>query len=235
MIHELSNWSEGCPCHEALFVHKTRWFNEKAYNEEIRSGNPSAHSCPNKGNRAPELAAGRAKRVFDQIAAKSLIIRLRQLRRSEAIPFPGPLPRYIQRGAGASFLANLGLFGGSSVFARDLCSKGCSDIARAHAWSVLEVKLTFWRVIPWRLCALAHSDPTVVRECARDVSQQWDRRPDPQLHHRVSVRFLQPEETLLAGWGSAGTSGIVENSLNDLSIAVGREDSSRKGEAKEDM
>eukprot|EP00959_Pyramimonas_sp_CCMP1952_P466970 9490813-Pyramimonas_sp.AAC.1 len=71
MIHGLSDWSEGCPCHEALFVHKTRWFNEKAYNEELRAGSPNAHTCPNKGNRAPELAAGRAKLVFDEIADKS--------------------------------------------------------------------------------------------------------------------------------------------------------------------
>ena len=67
------------------------------------------------------------------------------------------------------------------------------DFARAkrHILFNLELKLGFWRTLPWALFAIAHGDADVARQCAQRALQMYAASLDAN-HHWVSTLLCHP-------------------------------------------
>lgn len=144
VINDLGLWGEGCPCHG----HKD-------------------HSCPLRGRRAPELAAGffwtflhetfcAASSVFSAIAAG--------------------LGEQSQEWEWLSTDYNI-----------------ACDIAVAE----LQVKTVHWGQLPWLLCGMGMPDCEVARSCARKAIAAYENESLDALHamarrHPMVKRFLKP-------------------------------------------
>jgi hypothetical protein len=50
------------------------------------------------------------------------------------------------------------------------------DEGRRVILAALEIKLQYWSVLPWRMCALAHWDPDVARQAGREIVSTWETR-----------------------------------------------------------
>ena len=75
-LEELAAWAERCPCHDAL-QHKYRQYTPiQALQIEFGSRADSMHghiSCPMRGRRAPEFAAGAVMETLDSLWEESFI------------------------------------------------------------------------------------------------------------------------------------------------------------------
>jgi hypothetical protein len=54
---------------------------------------------------------------------------------------------------------------------------------------VLTLKLQVWDELPWKLACLAHVDEGAARKAARIILQKFDTAPDPEVNHRLSLKF----------------------------------------------
>ena len=63
---------------------------------------------------------------------------------------------------------------------------------------LLQAKTSYWLVLPWLLCALAHPDPDEVRKAAIQILTDYDARP-PEEHHRLANEFCNKSGELRAG------------------------------------
>ena len=67
-LHSLSQWCDGCSCHEHVLVDHSRFRREHSLRRLCSKG-----TCPLKGKRAPEMAAGQLERVLFQLEQASLV------------------------------------------------------------------------------------------------------------------------------------------------------------------
>ena len=58
-----------------------------------------------------------------------------------------------------------------------------------HMLYVLTLKLQHWQEAPWSLCILGHADESIARSGARSLLEKFDACPQPQLHHRLTLKF----------------------------------------------
>ena len=88
--------------------------------------------------------------------------------------------------------------------------------ARSKLWSGLHIKLAYWRQLPWRLCALSHTNPATVCSAAKDCLELWD-AGGPGTLHAQSCQFLSP------GWcGLKGSAAAPDASDVPLRSFVAR-------------
>eukprot|EP00438_Fugacium_kawagutii_P008672 Skav218415 [mRNA] locus=scaffold4660:8100:9778:- [translate_table: standard] len=144
VINDLGLWSEGCPCHG----HKDS-------------------SCPLKGRRAPELAAGFFWTFLHQTfcTASSVF---------------------------SAIAAGLGERSQEWEWLSTDYNMAC-DIAIAE----LQVKTVHWGQLPWLLCGLGMPDCEVARSCARKAIAAYENDSIDALHamarrHPMVKRFLKP-------------------------------------------
>ena len=64
------------------------------------------------------------------------------------------------------------------------------ELARKRAVKTFTAKTAFWFTLPHFLVILCHRCPRVVRDGARKLIEMYQRSPLPELHHRLSVFFL---------------------------------------------
>ena len=67
-VREMEGWSKGCPCHPR--DSKLSAFKQQAvYNAELgRAASDQSDTCPGKGKRAPELAAGKLPSLYEEVS-----------------------------------------------------------------------------------------------------------------------------------------------------------------------
>ena len=69
----------------------------------------------------------------------------------------------------------------------------------AHSMAtILAAKLSFWSVLPWKLCGLLHTQEAVAREGAFESVRLFDSSPDGCQHHRLTVRCLAAQSPIRA-------------------------------------
>ena len=61
-LHSLSQWCDGCACHEHILANVSRYRREHALRQVCSDG-----SCPLKGKRAPEMAVGQMEHVLHEL------------------------------------------------------------------------------------------------------------------------------------------------------------------------
>ena len=165
IVGDLSSWFEGCACHNNLL--KKRRNIRSAKKELEQSG--STCFCSMKGKRAPELAAGCLKTVFQQLVSLKQTSLL-QLMHEKQLSQEDEM-----------------------LVMQDF------EAGRGYVQLGLAVKFNFWGKLPWRLAALSHADPDVARAAAADMLQTTVGLdvPNPSLvHHPVTLKFLGPDSSL---------------------------------------
>ena len=88
------------------------------------------------------------------------------------------------------------------------------QIARGVMDSELHIKLAHWSLIPWLLAGACHSDPSKARAAMRQCLEQYDRHPDPALHHPQSVELLG-RDSPLREWSIAFANGASWQDMPD--------------------
>ena len=116
--------------------------------------------CPMAGKRAPELAAGRLDEVVTDVC---------ELSHADMLSQPRPLP--MSSSQSFTLVNNI-------------------EQAKGHIVLLITSKCDYWRRLPWLLCGLAHHCPQVASTCASRALQEFVESPSPDLHHRVTVKFL---------------------------------------------
>ena len=67
-VREMEGWSKGCPCHPRD-TKLSAFKQQAAYNAELgRSASDQSDTCPGKGKRAPELAANKLPRLYEEVS-----------------------------------------------------------------------------------------------------------------------------------------------------------------------
>ena len=71
-----------------------------------------------------------------------------------------------------------------------------------HIESGLSTKLAFWRGLPHILCGLAHPNPSMAAQIARDAIALWRQVPENQeaAQHRVAQQFLSKTKPSMRGF-----------------------------------
>ena len=62
--------------------------------------------------------------------------------------------------------------------------------ACTYILTTLELKLAYWRTLPWLLCGVLHHNALKAMAAAKECIRLYDLLPTPDLHHRVSKEFL---------------------------------------------
>ena len=184
------------------------WLESCACHEHLLDGVPRKHkrsaqakffaklpssNCPMRGKRAAELAAGVLEKT---------------LRNMEQLAFQS----FLESDAEDAALSQAD----RAIMLKDL------EYAKAYLHFGLTTKLSFWRKLPWRLCALAHHWQTESRAAARACMQEFDeflQQPGLTLrhHHPVSVQFLAADSSLRAALQVHADGGDMSP---DLLVAV---------------
>ena len=86
-LYELQNWAESCPCHAEPFTDKDGFAPGRPYfarrSEYVGETGVANSSCPMRGRRAPELAAGRHKSHLTDLVHQCLGLLLNRTQRLE--------------------------------------------------------------------------------------------------------------------------------------------------------
>lgn len=65
---DLASWGEGCTCHGLVCQRLTVWRQQKMFQNHYGQGVHSNTTCPMRGKRAPELAAGEVEsQAYEQV------------------------------------------------------------------------------------------------------------------------------------------------------------------------
>ena len=184
------------------------WLESCACHEHLLDGVPRKHkrsaqakffaklpssNCPMRGKRAAELAAGVLEKT---------------LRNMEQLAFQS----FLESDAEDAALSPAD----RAIMLKDL------EYAKAYLHFGLTTKLSFWRKLPWRLCALAHHWQTESRAAARACMQEFGESLQQQgltlrHHHPVSVQFLAADSSLRAALQVHADGGDMSP---DLLVAV---------------
>ena len=70
------------------------------------------------------------------------------------------------------------------------------DLGASIVKQTMTVKTEHWGKLPHVLCGLAHPDRAKASEAAMHCTEQWDKAPGAEFHHRLSTLFLGPDSTL---------------------------------------
>ncbi|CAE7037690.1 unnamed protein product [Symbiodinium sp. CCMP2456] len=163
IVDGLTAWFEGCACHEVFSDPHSKKKLSRLAEQEFRACG-TQRTCPMKGKRAPELAAGCLDEVFLDllnISRDSVLkcMRMHQLSSEE-----------------------------ESVLWQDF------ESSRSFLQMGLQIKFDFWGKVPWKLAALSHPDQDVARQAAGEMLQLSDgldaAADSALLHHPVTVDFL---------------------------------------------
>ena len=154
IVDHLAGFAEGCYCHEFMAPGRGRCVGQPVHE------NDSFSTCPMKGLRAPEFAAGRIDALV-AYGARCLAQRLAEESALLSLDEWGEIVADYHQGV---------------------------DLIK----SILEVKIGFWRKLPWLLAGLAHHDEAQARQCASAALAHWSGTGDGghQFHHPVSQKFL---------------------------------------------
>ena len=168
LVEDLTGWFETCPCHKETVDPTDRSRLSRAVQRELRACGTD-RSCPMKGKRAPQLAAGGLDEVFQEILA---ICRGSVLKILRATPVEQD-----QEG----------------LLWRDF------EAARSYVQMGLQVKFDFWEKLPWQLAGLCHPNVEKAREVAKTILEKHDglhvANPD-LVHHPLTLKFLSPDGNL---------------------------------------
>lgn len=165
---KLAQWAEMCPCHAPAKEMLASLHHMRSVMDSHFRGACSA--CPMSGKMAPELATGKLTEVALEVWSEQEIV----MRTLPVCPGATPLTAD-QRDA----LMNDFEHGKSVVMA------------------LLELKTSYWELLPWSLCGLAATDCEKARAVAAKVLRQWESDPRPEAHHWLTVR-LMPREAFVA-------------------------------------
>ena len=168
LLDTLGGWAESCPCHGRTADSLSFRVDGKPtipqgtrwFRDLVGQDARMFDTCPFSGKRAPELACGAADAVFSAIADA----------------------------ASSQFLADAE-WKRLSPDDAELAQTDWEN-ARAYLEGGLRIKISFWCLLPWKLCGLGHSDAHVARTCARECVALYSSAPNPDGHHRVTQEFL---------------------------------------------
>ena len=168
LVEDLTGWFETCPCHKETLDPTDRSRLSRAVQRELRACGTD-RSCPMKGKRAPQLAAGALDEVFQEILT---ICRGSVLKIVRANPIAQD-----QEG----------------LLWRDF------ESARSYVQMGLQAKFDFWEKLPWQLAGLCHPSVEKAREVAKTILEKVDglNVENPGVvHHPLTLKFLSPDGNL---------------------------------------
>eukprot|EP00971_Amphidinium_carterae_P349316 6490959-Amphidinium_carterae.1 len=149
----------------------------------------ASYSCPLAGRRAPELAAGHHEELFRQESPVTLPAVFAQHQ-------PAIAPTV------------------SAAEWADVCEDYA--VGLTHLASVSTQKLHYWKVLPWKLCAMALPSETAGREAASQCVHMYETTHGGQ-HHALTRKLLDRGNGLreqVEKW-IAGTS-VMDSALSEL-------------------
>eukprot|EP00971_Amphidinium_carterae_P349841 6491256-Amphidinium_carterae.1 len=123
-------------------------------------------NCPMSTRRATDMATGTWRTKFDATASVLTTVDL------ETASFSEPLNQAERTSILQDFTA-----------------------AMSHIRTQLELKLSFWESLPWKLAGICHVDQTLARLCASECIRLFDNVPDLAAHHPLSIAVLQTGTT----------------------------------------
>ena len=187
---EIASWAEGCICHEPLCIRLSAHRQRNMLRDHYDS---SMATCPMRGKRAAELAAGEHLSIaYDRIWTFALDELTTML---EDVPLM------------------------SAHWGRLYMNM---QSAKAHMRGLLQLKTEYAQRLPVSLCILSHHDEEVARSGASKLLKEFQAAPLQDLHHRVTwawlsdPHFISDLEKFIGGSSRLSLSSVSQRRIAQL-------------------